>query len=87
MAEGYRTRVDCLNPVAIKCGQVEVHAPGHETWGEVECDGCGERFKVGYHRIFGSLADEERCVRQLETILKADHGAGRQHENFYYLDD
>ncbi len=81
----YKTKLDSLCPVAIKLHQMEVHAPGHSTWGILTCDACGDEFGIGPNQIHGSQKTEEECVKQLEAILAEDHRKQQNHRNCYEL--
>jgi len=81
----YKTKVESLNPVAIKLDQHEVHAPGHDNWRVLACDQCEDKFALGPNRIYGSRTTEEECVKQLVTILAAYHQHKRPHQNNYDL--
>lgn len=84
---GYKTKIESLNPVAVKLCQTEVRAPGHDIWGVVTCDACGEQFGIGPDRIYGSRSGERKCVEQLEAMLAEEHGNGQPHRNSYELAD
>jgi hypothetical protein len=81
----YKNHLDSLNPVAIKLGQTEIHAPQHDTWGILTCDICGEKFALGPNRIYGSRANEATCVKELESLLIRDHKRNQSHQNSYDL--
>jgi cysteinyl-tRNA synthetase len=81
----YKRALSTLRPVAIKLNQLEVHAPDHDTWGIVSCDGCKDRFALGPNRIFGSRTSDKDCVKELEDLLKTDHRHGRPHADSYEL--
>jgi hypothetical protein len=85
----YTEKISPLCPVAIKVSQSVVHAPEHSEWGVVHCDfnGCGERFKIGPHRFYGTKSTTKSCVKQLELLLADDHAKGRIHANSYELPD
>ncbi len=83
----YKTKVEPLSPVAIKLGQTEVYAPGHDTWGVVACDVCGERFAIGPNRMYGSRRTDVDCAKDLEEILAEDHNRSRPHPNSFVLPD
>ncbi len=85
----YTEKISPLCPVAIKVGQSVVHAPEHSEWGVAVCDfnGCGERFKIGLHRFYGTKITTKSCVKQLEQLLADDHANGRIHANSYELPD
>jgi hypothetical protein len=83
----YTNEINCLSPVAIKLGQTKVCAPGHDTWCEVTCEACNERFKIGPNRTYGSRRSPEYCVRSLQKILGGDHKNGIPHSNWYELPD
>src|SRR5579871_1290707 len=78
----YKSAVDTMDPVAIKLGQHEVHAPEHDNWGEViKCDQCKDQFRLGKHRIYGTNMREEECTDALKKTLAADHRNNRPHAN------
>lgn len=83
----YKTSIYSLRPLAIKLGQLEVHGPDHDTWGIVSCDGCKDRFAIGPNRIYGSRAPKEKCVAELEELLRQDHLNKRPHQNSYEVCD
>jgi hypothetical protein len=84
---GYKAKIESLSPVAVKLCQTEVHAPGHDTWGVVTCDACGEKFCIGPNRIYGSRRGEHKCVEQFEAMLAEEHRKGQAHSNSYELAD
>jgi hypothetical protein len=63
----FREKVTPLSPVAVKVSQSHVHAPEHSEWGIVACDveGCGEKFKIGPHKFYGTKSSAQTCVKQL----------------------
>ncbi len=73
--EHYNKALTTLNPIAVKVGQTEVHAPGHIDWGILTCDKCGEKFHIGPSQIYGSRQSEDTCVRLLSDRLDEDHKA------------
>ncbi len=81
----YKNRLESLNPVAVKLGQTEVHAPEHDTWGVLTCNTCGEKFALGPNRIYASGANEATCVKELESLLVRDHKVNESHHNSYDL--
>jgi hypothetical protein len=81
----YKTSIHPIGPVAIKLGQREVHAPEHDTWGIVSCDGCKERFAIGPNRVYVSRTTELECVAELEELLRQDHLHSRPHQDSYEL--
>jgi len=85
----YKEKVSPLCPVAIKIGQSALNAPDHTDWGVVACDfaGCGEKFRVGAHRFYGTKSSAQTCVKQLELLLADDHAKKRIHANSYELPD
>jgi hypothetical protein len=85
----YTEKASPLCPIAIKLNQAVVHAPQHSEWGVVACefDGCGEKFKIGPHRFFGTKSSTQTCVRQLQQLLADDHTKNRIHSNSYELPD
>jgi hypothetical protein len=80
----YKTQTTPICPVAIKLGQIEVHAPRHSMWGVFTCE-CGEIFAVGPHRIYATRASEQTVVKQLEAILTAEHKRNLPHKNSYEI--
>src|SRR6516164_3114039 len=87
LSAGYRRKLRPLCPLAIKQKQHEVHAPGHDTRVEVTCDTCGDKFYVGFNRIYGARTTPEASAKKLEALLAEDHRAGRPHVNAYELPD
>lgn len=86
-SERYKEAISSIHPLAIKLYQREVHAPGHESWGTVTCDTCGEKFGLGYNRIYGSGGQTaDQCAEALDRILAADHAANRTHLNCVTFD-
>lgn len=85
--EHYKSEIAPLCPVAIKLEQHEVRAPEHETWRVVSCTACEDRFAIGPHRIYGARITETEAVKQLESLLAADHRANRAHPNSYEFAD
>ena len=85
----FREKVAPLSPVAVKVSQSVVHAPEHSEWGIVACDfdGCGEKFKIGPHKFYGTKSSAQTCVKQLESLLADDHAKKRIHANSYELPD
>ncbi len=79
----YNKSLTTLNPVAIKTGQTEIHAPEHNGWGILTCDDCGDRFCIGPNRIYGSRQSEGWCVEVLQEKLAQDHKIMRSHQNSY----
>src|SRR5690242_13874021 len=79
--EKYKQVVKSSCPVAIKLNQMEIHAPTHDDWGVFTCDVCGERFRLGADRIYGSRRSEQECAARFEEMLASDHKDGRSHEN------
>ena len=82
---GYDRQEDSINPVAIKAGQHNVNAPGHETWGTVTCNDCGEKFFVGPNRIYSDRTLETKYVEKFEQILAEDHKRSAKHQDSYDL--
>jgi hypothetical protein len=80
--EPYKKALNTFNPVAVKTGQTEVHAPGHKSWGIFICD-CGAEFHVGQNLIYGSRQSEKQCAELLEDRLASDHENKRPHQNSY----
>jgi hypothetical protein len=80
--EPYKKVLITLNPVAVKTGQTEVHAPGHRNWGIYTCD-CGAEFHIGPSLIYGSRQSDKECVKLLEDRLAEDHKNNRPHQNSY----
>jgi hypothetical protein len=87
LSKGYKHQIDCLSPVAVKRGQIDVCAPDHDTWGIVTCGICGEQFAIGPNRRYGSRRSEQDCVQSLEKALAEDHKRGESHRNWYELPD
>ena len=85
----YTEKVAPICPIAIKVSQSVVHAPEHSEWGVVTCDfiGCGEKFRIGPHRFYGTKSSAQTCVKQLEKFLADDHAKKRIHANSYELPD
>jgi len=83
--EKYKNRLGSLNPVAVKLGQTEIHAPEHDTWGVLTCNTCGEKFALGPNRIHRNDASEATCVKELESFLVRDHKLNQPHQNSYNL--
>ena len=85
----FREKVSPLCPIAVKVSQAVVHAPEHSEWGIVACDfdGCGEKFKLGPHKFYGTKSSAQTCVKQLESLLADDHAKKRIHANSYELPD
>lgn len=85
----FKEKVAPMCPVAVKLSQSVVCAPEHSEWGVVACDfeGCGERFKIGPHRSWGTKNSAQTCVKQLETMLADDHAKKIIHANSYELLD
>jgi hypothetical protein len=81
--EPYKKALTTLNPVAVKAGQTEVHAPGHKDWGILTCDECGDKFCIGPSLIYGSRQSEEKCVESLSNKLAEDHKNNRPHQKSY----
>lgn len=86
-ATKYKSEIDPLCPVAIKLGQTEVRAPGHETWETVTCPACPDKFALGPSRIYGSRITKETATKNLLSRLAEDHNRHRVHENSYELPD
>ena len=85
MYRKYKSKMDSLSPVAVKLGQHEVHAPGHDHWGVVTCDKCGETFAIGPNRIYGAQLDERACAQQFERLLAQDHRRDEVHADAYEI--
>jgi hypothetical protein len=83
----YKKEIMPLCPVAVKFDQHEVHAPGHGTWGTVTCDGCGDKFFIGYNRIYSSRMSDSEAAKQFEGALASDHAAKRKHQDSYEIPD
>jgi hypothetical protein len=81
----YKSELAPIGPVAIKLGQRNVYAPGHDTWGVVTCEACQATFALGPNRIYGSRTGEIDCVGELQTLLAEDHKFGREHGDSYEL--
>jgi hypothetical protein len=82
----YKEKVECVCPVAVKLGQHEVHAPDHAHWGVVTC-GCGDKFAIGPHRIYGARLTDSECATRFEALLEEDHKQKRVHQNSYEIPD
>ncbi|HZQ25305.1 MAG TPA: hypothetical protein VFA89_21130 [Terriglobales bacterium] len=87
MTEPYKLEVTPLSPVAIREGQTEVHAPGHDTWDQIACPQCSDIFLLGPNRIFGSRITKQEATKHLLQRLVDDHTQHRNHENSYELPD
>jgi hypothetical protein len=74
-------------PTCDQTKQHEVHAPAHDTRVEVIWDACGDKFYVGFNRIYGARTTPEASAKKLEALLAEDHRAGRPHVNAYELPD
>lgn len=85
MDKTYERKLDSLSPVAIKLGQTQVCAPGHDTLDVIGCKICGERFAIGPNRTYGSRRHARECLGQLQALLEEDHKEGRSHRNSYEL--
>ncbi len=85
----YKEKIAPLCPVAVKASQAVVHAPEHSEWGVVTCDvaGCGEKFRIGPHKFFGTKSAAQSLAKQLEQFLAEDHSKQRIHANSYELPD
>lgn len=83
--ELFKETIRTVCPVAIKAGQREIGAPGHDLLGEVTCDSCGEKFHVAINRFIGPRRTLEDLGKQLETILAGEHLADVEHKNSYEL--
>ena len=79
----YKSEIVGPGPVAIKLGQMEVHAPIHEDGGAVTCPACPDKFTIGYHRAFPNLFTKEHVTNDLLSVLADDHSQGRTHQNSY----
>jgi hypothetical protein len=84
-AKGYEKQLHSLGPVAIRLEQRRVNAPGHADWGHVTCESCGDTFALGYNRVFGDRAAEQKCVAMFERILADEHRRGHLHRDAYQL--
>ena len=87
MTQPYKSELNPLCPVAIKEGQFEVHAPGHDSWDKVECPQCSDKFLLGPNRIFGSRITQQEATNQLLERLVDDHAQSLKHQNSYELPD
>jgi hypothetical protein len=87
VSKSYKSKITCLCPVAVKVGQEEVCAPGHEIWGTVTCDTCGDQFNIGPNHIYGSRRTERDCAQSLQKSLVEDHKNGVPHRDWYELRD
>lgn len=83
----YETNLTPLCPVAIRIGQLKVHAPDHDTWEVVSCEQCEDKFAIGPNRIFGSRRTSEACVAQLKALLKTHHQRNESHADSYEFAD
>jgi len=83
----YGKQIDPLCPLAVRLHQTAVHAPAHETWGIVTCDGCKEEFFLGLNRIHGSRISPQGCAQRLEALLAEDHMRSRAHQDSYEIPD
>ncbi len=81
----YEEKLESLNPVAVRLGQLTIHAPDHDTWCVVACETCGAKFAIGPSRIYGSRRTQEDCVKQVEAFLAQEHKDGHVHLNAYDL--
>ena len=87
MYSKYKSHISPLSPVVIKCDQVEVNAPQHDTWGVITCEVCNDRFAIGPNRIHTSRMTGQDAVQQAETLLAQDHANNQPHRNSYELAD
>jgi hypothetical protein len=87
--EQYKKKIAPLCPVAVKLGQAEVCAPGHNNWGVVTCDapGCGAKFAIGPDMIYGSRISDVQAAKDLASLLTEDHKRNSPHQNAYELKD
>ena len=83
----YRSEINPLNPVAIKLGQGNVHAPNHETWDVVKCPHCADKFALGPNQIYGSRITKEDATKDLFSLLTDDYNHHRRHQASYELPD
>lgn len=83
----YETKLTPLCPVAVKLGQLKVHAPDHDNWGVISCDKCEDTFSIGPNRTFGSRRTAEQCVAHLELLLENDHRREQEHATSYQFAD
>jgi hypothetical protein len=84
---GYHQKIEPLCPVAVRMGQTRVHAPAHETWGVVTCDGCGDKLFIGPNRVYGSRISAQDGAKRLEALLAEDHRQNRPHADSYEIPD
>ena len=82
--EPYKEAVGGANPVAVRLGQMNVNAPGHETWGTVTCDQCDDKFALGQPRTTADARRDEYAAR-LKKILADDHARNTTHRDSYDL--
>jgi len=83
----YKSAVNPLCPVAIKAGQMEVHAPEHSTWGVVSCDKCDDKFCIGPNLKHGSRVTDATWAKMLAAVLAEDHAKNRPHANSIEIPD
>jgi hypothetical protein len=83
----YKNAVNPLCPVAIKAGQLEVHAPEHGIWGVVSCEECEEEFYIGPNVKYGSRVTDVVWAKKLAAVLTEDHKQKRPHANSIEIPD
>lgn len=81
----YKEQTHILNVVAIKKGQTEINAPGHDTWGTVKCGSCSDEFLIGPSQIYGASGKATAYANRLEVILAREHQQQQPHQNNYDL--
>jgi len=78
----YKAKLTSPNPVAIRKGQTETHAPDHDhVWKPVTCTVCQAEFFIGPNRIYGSSSTEGECAAELQALLADDHQHDRTHHD------
>jgi hypothetical protein len=83
----YDKKIEPRCPVAVKLNQTTVHAPAHDTWGTLTCDGCADSFFIGTNRIYGARISAEETAKRLEKLLAEDHKQNRPHADSYEIPD
>jgi hypothetical protein len=84
---GFKYDLQSFGPVAIKRDQKEVTATHHDTWGEVACPSCSDKFLFGGNRIYGTRGNgtPDDYAKILTGMLEADHKRNKPHQNSYEL--
>lgn len=54
---------------------------GSQHLGTVTCDGCDDKFFIGYNRIYSSRMSDSEAAKQFEEALASDHAAKRKHQD------